>query len=137
VADGVSAERAARFDRAAGEWLQDAARLLAEGGHAPECRACPVCRGVTVLRQLGPDLLDQVARVASDLATSLREQAAGSVPEGTRENAAEASTEETAGGDARQASPHAGRAPGAVPPWWGRPPGAGEVPRTEWIDITD
>lgn len=107
-------------------WLQDAARLLTEGGHAPECRACPVCRGISVLRQLGPDLLDQVARVATDLAAGLREQAEQAEQERQQE-------------DDRQEgkAPPAGRTPDPEPRWWGRPPGAGELPRTERIDITD
>jgi hypothetical protein len=106
-------------------WLQDAARLLTEAGHAPECRACPVCRGITVLRQLGPDLLDQVARVATDLAATLREQADQDRQQDSRHDRQEGQ------------APPAGRTPDAAPPWWGRPPGAGEIPRTERIDITD
>ena len=101
-------------------WLHDAVRLLAEAGHAPECRACPLCRGIAVLRdlarQLGPDLLDQVARVATDLAISLREQ-------GVRE--------------APPAPSGESGVPDGEPSWWGRPPGTGDVPRTERIDITD
>ena len=128
----MSAERAAGPEPA---WLRDAARLLAEAGHAPECRACPLCRGITVLRQLGPDLLDQVARVATDLAVSLREQA-----EQDREQDREQGRRQDRRQDDEQQPrdvPPAGRAPDAAPPWWGRPPGAGELPRTERIDITD
>jgi len=114
----VSAERAAGPEPA---WLQDAARLLTEAGHAPECRACPLCRGIAFLRQLGPDLLDQVARVATDLAVSLRE----------------AERDRPQDPQPEREPPPAGLAPDAAPPWWGRPPGAGELPRTERIDITD
>jgi len=120
----MSAERAPGTD-----WLADAARRLfddvgvgggeeAEAGHAPECRSCPVCRGVVALRQHGPDILDQVARVASALAQSLREHQHEQAHDQTH-------------------APHPERAPDAEPAWWGRPPGRGDLPRTERIDITD
>jgi len=106
-----------------GDWLEDAVRRLIEGvgdeaGHAPECRACPLCRGVVALREHGPDVLDQVARVASALAQSLRESRHDQPPE-------------------QPHGQHPDRAPDAEPPWWGRPPGRGDLPRTERIDITD
>ena len=70
-----------------GPWADDARRLfqvfqatveqLAEPvdgdqPHSPECRYCPLCRGVALLRQNGPDLLDQVAELATGLAATLR-----------------------------------------------------------------
>jgi hypothetical protein len=102
--------------------------LLADAGHAPECRSCPVCRGLVTLREQAPDLLDQVARVATALAQSLREHAADTGGPGA------------GGGDAGTAGTRddlsqPGRAPAAEPPWWGRPPGRGDIPRTERIDI--
>jgi hypothetical protein len=107
----MSAERAP-----GGDWLADAVRrLFEEAGHAPECRSCPVCRGVVALRAHGPDVLDQVARVASALAQSLREHQH----------------------EQPHDQQHPDRAPDAEPPWWGRPPGRGDLPRTERIDITD
>jgi hypothetical protein len=116
VAEDVTGERPA----GGGEWLAEAARHLWEdAGHAPECRSCPICRGVVALRELGPDVLDQVARVAAALAQSLRDHAETTAPGGA------------------DGSPHPGRAPDAEPPWWGRPPGRGDIPRTERIDITD
>jgi hypothetical protein len=105
-ADAAGGSPAERFAEA----LRD---LFEEAGHAPECRACPVCRGVVALREQAPDVLDQVARVASALAQSLRDHARD--------------------GD----QPRPDRAPDAEPPWWGRPPGRGDLPRTERIDITD
>lgn len=89
-------------------------RILEDAGHAPECRSCPLCRGVVALREHAPDVLDQVARVASALAAGLRDHAGDDV-----------------------AQPRPDRAPDAEPPWWGRPPGRGDLPRTERIDITD
>jgi hypothetical protein len=78
-----------------GEWMTDAVRLLQavreaarevsggargaslegllrEAGHASECRSCPLCQGIAVLRQIGPDLLDHVSAVTAGLARSLR-----------------------------------------------------------------
>jgi hypothetical protein len=129
----VSAEGAAGGREQA--WLQDAARLLTEAGHAPECRACPVCRGISVLRQLGPDLLDQVARVATDLAAGLREQAE---QERQQDQQDQQDQQQDRQQDRREGkAPSAGRTPDPEPPWWGRPHGAGELPRIERIDITD
>jgi hypothetical protein len=99
-------------DRLAGV-LRDLADLTQEAGHAPECRSCPVCRGVVAFREQAPDVLDQIARLATALAASLREQGADDDP------------------------PRPDRAPDAEPPWWGRPPGRGDIPRTERIDIDD
>lgn len=70
-----------------GPWADDARRLFqvfqttveqlaepvdADQPHPPECRYCPLCRGVALLRQNGPDLLDQVAELAIGLAATLR-----------------------------------------------------------------
>jgi hypothetical protein len=49
-----------------------AADLLETAGHAPECRACPVCQAVAVLRRSGPDVLDQISAFTAGLAASLR-----------------------------------------------------------------
>jgi hypothetical protein len=115
----MSAERTPGTD-----WLADAVRqLLEEAGHAPECRWCPLCRGVVALREHGPDVLDQVARVAAALAQSLREH--------------QHDRPHDRPDDRPDDRPHPERAPDAEPPWWGRPPGRGDIPRTERIDITD
>ena len=64
----MSAERAPGAD-----WFADAARrLLEEAGHAPECRACPVCQAVAMIRRNGPELLDGISALAAGLAASLR-----------------------------------------------------------------
>jgi len=40
--------------------------------HPPECRYCPFCQGVALLRRAGPDVLDQVSEFAAGLAATLR-----------------------------------------------------------------
>jgi hypothetical protein len=40
--------------------------------HPPECRYCPFCQGVVLLRRAGPDVLDQVSEFAAGLAATLR-----------------------------------------------------------------
>ena len=40
--------------------------------HPPECRYCPFCQGVVLLRRAGPEVLDQVAEFAAGLAATLR-----------------------------------------------------------------
>ena len=70
-----------------GPWADDARRLFqvlqqaveevgAEPGagyeHPPECRYCPFCQGVALLRRAGPDVLDQVSEFAAGLAATLR-----------------------------------------------------------------
>jgi hypothetical protein len=111
---------ARRFARDAHRLLEDARRLVDDAGHAPECRSCPVCRGIVALRQHAPDVLDQVSRLAAALAESLRDHDG-----------------ENPGTPGAPGAPHPARAPDAEPPWWGRPPGRGDLPRTERIDITD
>ena len=70
-----------------GPWADDARRLFQvlqqaaeaagaepEAGyeHPPECRYCPFCQGVALLRRAGPDVLDQVSEFAAGLAATLR-----------------------------------------------------------------
>ncbi|HST85817.1 MAG TPA: hypothetical protein VLL08_29035 [Kineosporiaceae bacterium] len=40
--------------------------------HPPECKYCPFCQGVALLRRAGPEVLDQVAEFAAGLAATLR-----------------------------------------------------------------
>jgi hypothetical protein len=40
--------------------------------HPPECRYCPFCQGVTLLRRAGPEVLDQLSEFAAGLAATLR-----------------------------------------------------------------
>ena len=76
-----------------GPWSEDARRLfqmfqaaaeragpLTEDEHPPECRYCPFCQGVALLRRAGPDVLDVVSEFAAGLAASLRDESAGDPP---------------------------------------------------------
>jgi hypothetical protein len=40
--------------------------------HPPECRYCPFCQGVALLRRGGPEVLDQISEFAAGLAATLR-----------------------------------------------------------------
>jgi hypothetical protein len=40
--------------------------------HPPECRYCPFCQGVALVRRAGPDVLDQLSEFAAGLAATLR-----------------------------------------------------------------
>jgi hypothetical protein len=75
-----------------GPWADDAHRLFqlvqtvvaqaeaaartpagsASSEHPPECRYCPLCQGIGLLRRAGPDVLDQVSDFATGLAATLR-----------------------------------------------------------------
>lgn len=44
----------------------------AGGDQAAECRICPVCLGIRVLRDVRPEMLTSLADLATDIATSLR-----------------------------------------------------------------
>jgi hypothetical protein len=124
TAAGTADEGAAGADREPA-WAAEAVRLFqslrsaAEAGagadHSAECRYCPLCQGLAVLRRAGPDLLDQVAGLATGFAAALR--------------AAE-ETGEDPGRPAGPLGPDPGGGPGAAA---ARP----APPRTERIDITD
>jgi hypothetical protein len=98
-----------------GPWADDARRLfqvfqttldqLAEPldddqPHPPECRYCPLCRGVALLREAGPDLLDQVSELAAGLAATLRTSAPPTAPSDSSDSA----DDTTAGAPARPPS---------------------------------
>jgi hypothetical protein len=40
--------------------------------HPPECRYCPFCQGVALVRRAGPEVLDQLSEFAAGLAATLR-----------------------------------------------------------------
>ncbi len=46
----------------------------------PECRVCPLCRGLALLREVRPETVAALVAAATDLATALRDAL---VPEGT------------------------------------------------------
>jgi hypothetical protein len=65
----------------------------ADHEHPPECRYCPFCQGVALLRRAGPDVLDQVSEFAAGLAATLRatQPAPGTAPDQPADSADDAS----------------------------------------------
>ena len=102
-----------------GPWADDARRLfevfqttldqLAEPvdddqPHPPECRYCPLCRGVALLREAGPDLLDQVSELAAGLAATLRASAPPAASRDSSDSDSESTDDTTTGAPARPPS---------------------------------
>jgi hypothetical protein len=55
---------------------EEALRLLEElrAGHAgPECRVCPICQAIAVLRQVRPEVVEHLSAAAVELSAALRE----------------------------------------------------------------
>ena len=71
---------AGRTDGGAGAGRADSTDGRAEHEHPPECRYCPFCQGVALLRRAGPEVLDQVAEFAAGLAATLRATQPGPDP---------------------------------------------------------
>jgi hypothetical protein len=127
-----------------GPWADDARRLFqllqsaaeqAPGAdddgagyqHPPECRYCPFCQGVTLLRRAGPDVLDQVSAFAAGLAATLRASAPdpGASPAGPPSDP-EPGTPSGPGSGGSSERPDPGRTSAAARP-----------PSTVRIDVTD
>jgi hypothetical protein len=76
AADGFSsaAEEATRLVDALGEWL--AARAGGLGTHlatgASECRICPLCQVIGLLRQARPEIVEHLDDAAGSLLAALR-----------------------------------------------------------------
>jgi hypothetical protein len=75
---GPWANDAQQFFRLLREAMPDPAPDPAEGhtaqSHASpaECRFCPLCQGLAIIRRQGPDVLDRIAELAAGLAATLR-----------------------------------------------------------------
>ena len=76
---GTAAEEAARLFEAVQEWAQRSAGTLASGPlgeqvatGAPECRLCPVCQLISLLRDTRPEVVLHLAEAASALLAALR-----------------------------------------------------------------
>jgi hypothetical protein len=98
--------------------LQSAASGQAASGQAAsehdtasaECRICPVCQGIAVVRQLRPEAVEHLAAAVSELAQALRElmRPAGgqaSTGQSSAEQATESPGSEPDGGSARPDGP--------------------------------
>jgi hypothetical protein len=136
-----------------GPWADDAQRLLrmlteaadpnpaqahARTSHATaaECRYCPLCQGMAIIRTSGPDILDRVAELAAGLAATLRAgpraepSDPSAVPDPDPEPDREADS--THG---QHADPPADPTPDGTDP--GTVPARPRIPPTVRIDITD
>jgi hypothetical protein len=108
-------------------------RESAEPEHPPECRYCPFCQGVGLLRRAGPDVLDQVSDFAAGLAATLRaaQPPAAGTPAGAGFDKASAD----------EPGPEAGRSDSAgrsgERPESEQSPAAARPPSTVRIDVTD
>jgi hypothetical protein len=93
---GSAAEEAARLAEALGGWFTSATGPSAVRDDAPPdadppndpahdpatCRACPLCRGVALVRSVNPEVVEHLTAAAGSLAAALRELRA---PHGPRE----------------------------------------------------
>ena len=71
---GSAAEEAARLFAAAEEWVRTRA-----GGHldglatgAPECSVCPVCQGISAVRQVRPETVEHLLDAAASFVAAVR-----------------------------------------------------------------
>ena len=78
---GSAAEEAARLFAAAEDWLR--ART---GGHldgiatgSAECTVCPVCQGITAVRQVRPETIEHLLDSAASLVAALKTTLTGHV----------------------------------------------------------
>jgi Family of unknown function (DUF5304) len=71
---GTAAEEAARLIGAFGEWVGQAAESV--DGHlgtgSAECRLCPICQGLALVRGRDPEVIEHLNAAATSLLAALR-----------------------------------------------------------------
>jgi len=77
---GSFAEESAKLIEAVQEWAargkSSAADLAAqadshaEGHQGPECKVCPICQGLSLIRTMKPEVVDHLADAATSLAAA-------------------------------------------------------------------
>lgn len=79
---GSAAEEAARLFAAAEDWVRTRA-----GGHldglatgSAECTVCPVCQGISALRQVRPETVEHLLDAAASFVAALRTTVSGHMP---------------------------------------------------------
>ena len=79
---GSAAEEAARLFAAAEEWVRTRSGVHVEGvaTGAPECSVCPVCQGISALRQVRPETVEHLLDAAASFVAALRTTVSGHVP---------------------------------------------------------
>ena len=73
---GSAAEEAARLFAAVEDWARSRTGGPLDGEHlatgAPECTVCPVCQGVSLLRQVKPETVEHLLDAAASMVAALR-----------------------------------------------------------------
>lgn len=71
---GSAAEEAARLFAAAEQWLRARTDVPLEGlaTGAPECSVCPLCQGISAVRQLRPETVEHLLDATASLVAALR-----------------------------------------------------------------
>lgn len=73
---GSAAEEATRLFAAVEDWARSRTGAPIDGEHlatgAPECTVCPVCQGVSLLRQVQPETVEHLLDAAASLVAALR-----------------------------------------------------------------
>lgn len=82
---GSAAEEAARLFAAVEDWVRDRAGHAVDGEHlatgAPECTVCPLCQGVSLLRQVKPETVEHLLDAAASVVAALRSAVAAPPPD--------------------------------------------------------
>ena len=102
------------------------ARQEADVHPVPECRSCPVCRGMAYLREVDPQAVERLTGAVADVAAAVRDLLGATAPETQRSGHAS-----TAGAGGSGGSGGSGGQDGQD--------GQGGVPRVrvQQIDVTD
>ena len=73
---GSAAEEASRLFAAVEDWARSRSGGLLDGEHlatgAPECTACPLCQGVSLLKQVKPETVEHLLDAAASVVAALR-----------------------------------------------------------------
>lgn len=79
---GSAAEEAARLFAAAEDWVRTRSGLHLDGlaTGSPECSVCPVCQGISALRQVKPETVEHLLDAAASFVAALRTTVSGHPP---------------------------------------------------------
>lgn len=76
---GSAADEAARLFTAAEQWVRAKAAAPLEGiaTGAPECTVCPLCQGISAVRNVKPETIEHLLDAAASFVAALRTTVAG------------------------------------------------------------
>lgn len=77
---GSAAEEAARLFSAAEDWIRSRAHVDGLATGAPECSVCPLCQGISALRQVRPETVEHLLDAAASFVAALRTTVSGHMP---------------------------------------------------------